>query len=99
MTTTPTMSAADRAAMLVGGALIVVGTVVLGLIETFVGNPSPVAVTTEAGEVIAAPTIPPEIRAGLIGLGLLVWGLYGVYKLATPTGGETGATAAAATAK
>ena len=86
---TDTLPAADRAAMIVGGSLIVIGTVVLGLIETFVGNPSPVAVTNEAGDVIAAPTIPPEIRAALIGLGLLVWGVYGVYKLAAPTGGET----------
>ena len=99
MTPTPTMSAVDRAAMLVGGALIVVGTVVLGLIETFVGNPSPVAVTTEAGEVIAAPTVSPEIRAGLIGLGLLVWGLYGVYRLAAPMGGETARAGTAQTAK
>jgi len=89
MTDTPTMSAIDRAAMLVGGALIGLGTVVLGLIETFVGNPSPVAVTTEAGEVIATPTVPPNVRAGLIGLGLLIWGLYGFYRLATPMGGET----------
>jgi hypothetical protein len=78
--------------MIVGGSLIVIGTVVLGLIETFVGNPSPVAVTTESGELIAAPTVPPEVRAGLVGLGLLVWGLYGVYKLAAPTSGETAPT-------
>jgi hypothetical protein len=93
------MSAADRAAMIVGGSLIAIGTVVLGLIETFVGNPSPVAVTTEAGEVIAAPTVSPNVRAALIGLGLLVWGLYGVYKFAAPTGGETTTTGTAATAK
>ncbi|SDE70764.1 hypothetical protein [Halorientalis regularis] len=99
MTDTPTMSAADRAAMLVGGSLIVVGTVVLGLIETFVGNPSPVPVTNEAGDVIAAPTIPVEIRATLIGLGLLVWGCYGVYRLAAPSGGDATATGTAATAK
>ncbi|RXK49561.1 hypothetical protein EAF64_11160 [Halorientalis pallida] len=83
--------------MLVGGALVVVGTVVLGLIETFVGNPSPVPVTNEAGDVIASPTIPVEIRATLIALGLLVWGLYGVYKLAAPSGGESTPTGTAAT--
>jgi hypothetical protein len=56
-------------------------------------------VTNEAGDVIAAPTIPVEIRATLIGLGLLVWGCYGVYRLAAPSGGDATATGTAATAK
>jgi hypothetical protein len=93
------MSAADRAAMIVGGSLIVVATVVLGLIETFVGNPSPVPVTNGAGEVIAAPTIPVEIRATLIALGLLVWGVYGVYRVVAPSGGEPATAGSAATTK
>ncbi|WP_335999265.1 hypothetical protein [Halorientalis halophila] len=86
MTDTPTTSAMDRAAMYVGAALIALGTVVLGLVETFVGHPSPVAVTTEAGELIAAPTVPPKLRATLVVLGLLVWGLYGVYRLVAVPG-------------
>ena len=91
MSTTSPMSTADRAAMIVGGACIVLGTVVLGTLETIIGNPSPVPVTNEAGEVLATTTFPVEVRAGLVMLGLVVWLVYGLYRLVGPMGPAAGA--------
>jgi hypothetical protein len=75
------MTGVDKLAMIVGGSFVVLGTVVLGIVEALVGSPSPVPVTNEAGQVVAATTFPVEVRAALIALGLLVWFAAGVYKL------------------
>jgi hypothetical protein len=82
---THTKSTIDRAAMAVSGGLILLGVVVLGLIETLAGQPYGAApVTNDAGEVIAMPLIDPNLRTGLVILGLVVLLLWGLYKLATP---------------
>lgn len=72
---------ADRVAMLVGGGLVLLGTVVLGFLDLFVGNPYPMPVTNDAGEIIANPTFSIEIRGTIIALGLAVFALYAVYKV------------------
>lgn len=85
MSTTTSTSTADRIAMLVGGGLIVIGTIVLGFLNTITNNPHLEVI--EEGEVVAEPLIPPDLRAYLILLGLLVWLLFGLYKVvATPSG-------------
>ncbi|WP_123538809.1 hypothetical protein [Halosimplex salinum] len=70
----------DRAAMALGGALILMGVVVLGIVEMLAGEPYGAApLTNDAGEVIATPLIDPNIRTGLVIAGLvvlLVWQLY-----------------------
>lgn len=75
-------SKADLVAML-GGALVVLGVVVLGFINTITDNPH-VEQTNDAGEVVAEPVIPEDIRAWIILIGLALWLLYGLYKVAAP---------------
>ncbi len=76
------MDTVDRAAILAGTGLMLFGTVVLGLIEILAGEPySPAVITNEAGDVIATPLIDPNIRTGLVVLGVLILALWSVYKL------------------
>ncbi len=80
------MDLLDRAAMLVGTGLMAVGVVVLGLVETLAGEPYGAApLTNEAGEVVATPMIDPNIRVGLVVLGLVVLAADGLYKLVRAT--------------
>lgn len=81
-----TLSTADRIAMLVGGGLIAFGTIVLGFLNVIANSPH--MVVMEEGQVVAEPLITPDIRAYLVLLGLLVWLLYGLYKVAVAPGGE-----------
>lgn len=84
---THTKTAIDKAAMAVGGGLMLLGVVVLGLIETMAGEPYGAApLTNDAGEVVAMPLVDPNLRVGLVILGLVVLLLWGLYKLATPMG-------------
>jgi thiosulfate dehydrogenase [quinone] large subunit len=73
----PAPTVADRAALGVGAALVGLGVVVMGVVETLVGTPNPVPVT-EGGEVVAATTLSPELRAATVALGLGVWFVYAV---------------------
>lgn len=74
----------DKAALALGGALMLLGIVVLGIVELLAGEPfgaAPVEQTNEAGDVINTlyPAVDPTIRTGLVLAGLLVllvWGLY-----------------------
>jgi hypothetical protein len=95
---TDDMTTVDKLAMIVGGSFVVLGTVVLGIVEALVGNPSAVPVTNEAGQVVATTTFPVEVRATLIALGLLVWFVAGAYKLVAREPRETATTAPAGTA-
>ncbi|MFP4589937.1 MAG: hypothetical protein ACLFMX_02885 [Halobacteriales archaeon] len=87
--TTSTTSTADRIAMLVGGGLIVVGVIVLGFLNTITNSPHLEVV--EDGTVVAEPLIPPDLRAYLVLAGLLVWLLFGLYKVTATPAGELGA--------
>lgn len=71
---------ADRVALAVGGAFVVLGVVVMGVVETLVGTSNAVPVT-EGGEVVAGTTLSPELRAGIIGLGLAIWAGYAAVRL------------------
>lgn len=77
--------AIDRAAMLLSGALMLLGIVVLGIVELLAGKPYGAApLTNDAGEVVATPFVDPNIRTGLVILGLVVLLLWGLYRLAKP---------------
>ena len=90
---TDDMTTVDKLAMIVGGSFVVLGTVLMGIVEALVGNPSAVPVTNDAGQVVATTTFPVEVRAYLIALGLLVWLAAGVYKLVARAPRETATTA------
>lgn len=84
--TNDTLTTADRIVMLIGGGLILIGTAVLGLINVVTNNPHIEVV--EEGEVVAEPLISADIRAYIIALGLIVFLLYGLYKVTTVPDGE-----------
>jgi hypothetical protein len=93
------MDTLDRAAVTLGIGLMTVGIAVLGLVETLTGKPfNPTPVTNDAGAVVAAPTVDPALRTGLVVAGLLVLGAWGLYRVAgseVPAGeqADTGTTA------
>ncbi|APW98678.1 hypothetical protein CHINAEXTREME_13210 [Halobiforma lacisalsi AJ5] len=82
---TTTTDVVDRIAMGLGGGLMLLGIVVMGLINDLAGAPH--VPVEEEGAIVATPVVSPDLRAYLIALGLLVWFVYGVYKLtsAPPT--------------
>jgi hypothetical protein len=76
--------------MYVGGGLVVLGVVVIGLLDMLLGAGHPV---DSEGAIEHAAVVPIDIRAGIILLGLVVWGLVAVYKFATgsaPSGATAG---------
>jgi len=75
----------DRVALYLSGALVTLGIVVGGLVETLAGPPYGAApLTNDAGEVVATPTVDPGLRTGLVVAGLLVLLLWGLYRMARP---------------
>ena len=72
------LTTADRIAMYVGGGLLLIGTVGVGLLEVLAGTPHPV---TGDGQIVHEALVPLEIRSYVILLGLLIWGLYAVYRV------------------
>nr|WP_276250971.1 hypothetical protein [Halomicroarcula sp. SHR3] len=89
----------QKAAMALGGGLMILGTAGLGIVEMLAGKPYGAApLTNEAGTVIATPAVDPVLRTGLVLAGLAVLGLYGLYAVATPEEAEGQATAAETTA-
>jgi hypothetical protein len=84
------ITVADKIAMYVGGGLVVLGVVVIGLLDMLLGAGHPV---DAEGAIEHGAVIPIDIRAGIILLGLLVWGLVAVYKFAAgsmPSGPAAG---------
>lgn len=75
----------DRIALLLSTGLMLVGIVVLGIVELLDGAPFGAApLTNDAGTVVATPLVDPNIRTGLVLLGILVLLLWGIYKAITP---------------
>lgn len=83
MSDTNDLPLADKLAMVVGGGLVLFGVTVMGTLETLLGSAHSVPQTNEAGEVVAHTTFAPNLRAAIIALGLVVFFLYGLYKVAT----------------
>ncbi|ERH11613.1 MAG: hypothetical protein J07HB67_00621 [halophilic archaeon J07HB67] len=74
----------DRIALAISGGLAITGTVLLGLVETFTGRPyAPVPLTDDAGTVTATPTVDPALRTGLVIAGIVLFTLWGLYRVAT----------------
>lgn len=70
---------ADKIALYVGGGLVVFGVVVVGLIDMIAGAEHPV---TGEGQIVHDAVLPLEVRSYIILAGLLIWGLYAVYRVA-----------------
>ena len=84
----------DKIAMYVGGGLLLVGVFLIGLLDMFLGAGHPVG---SDGAIEHDAIIPLEIRSYIIMAGLLIMGLYAVYKVvATTPAVETETTGAAA---
>jgi hypothetical protein len=73
------LTTADTIAAYVGGGLVLLGTVVIGLVEIFAGSPHPVS---GDGQIVHEALIPLGIRSYITLAGLLIWGLYAIYKVA-----------------
>lgn len=79
---------AEKIALYVGGGLVIFGTVVVGLIDMIAGAEHPV---TGEGQIVHDAVLPLEVRSYIILAGLIIWGLYAVYRIAAaPPSGETG---------
>lgn len=91
---TQTATTADKIAMALGGGLVLLGTLVMGTLETLIGDPNALPVTNEAGVVVAETTFDPELRAAIVLAGLVVFGLYAMYRLVATRISETQRTAA-----
>ena len=81
-----TLDTADTVAMILGGGLLFVGIAVIGFIESLV-TPHTLDETSTVGDVIVHTAISPTLRAWLIALGLAVWFLYVLYRLANSRAG------------
>lgn len=79
--TTESLDTADKVAMVLGGGLLLVGIVVIGFVETLV-SPHTLEETSTTGDVIVHTAISPTVRAWLVALGLAVWLVYALYRLA-----------------
>jgi hypothetical protein len=89
------LTTADKIGMYVGGGLIVLGVVVIGFLDMVFGAGHPV---NSEGAIEHAAVIPIDVRATIILLGLLIWGLVAVYKfVAAPEAGDRSRTAAGRT--
>lgn len=92
-TITQTATTADKIAMALGGGLVLLGTLVMGTLETLLGGPNALPVTNEAGVVVAETTFDPVLRATIVLAGLVVFGLFALYRLVATRVAETRAPA------
>jgi hypothetical protein len=72
------LSIVDKIAMYVGGGLVVLGVVVIGIVEMAIGSTHPVS---GEGQIVHEALVPIEIRSYIIIAGLVIWGLYAVYRV------------------
>lgn len=86
--TRKTLTMVDKLVMFIGGGLVVLGVAVLGFINDFLMD-APTMVVEEEGQIVAEPVIDPHIRGVIAMLGLLVFLLYGFYKLAGTRGADS----------
>jgi len=75
------LSTADKIALYGGGGLVMLGVLVIGLLDMFLGAGHPV---DAEGAIVHEALVPIDIRAWIILLGLVIWGLYAVYKVVGP---------------
>lgn len=82
----------DKLAMYVGTGLVLLGTAGIGLLEMLFGSTHPVS---GEGQIVHDSLIPIDIRSYIIILGLVIWGLYAIYRVfsGTPPSGREPTTA------
>ncbi len=73
-----TLTTADKVAMYLGGGLVLLGTFGIGLLEMLLGSGHPVS---GEGQIVHEALVPLQLRSLIIISGLVVWGLYAIYKL------------------
>mgnify|MGYP000167901192 CR=1 FL=1 len=73
------LTTADRIALYAGGGLVLLGTFVIGLLDMLLGAGHSV---TGDGQIVHDALVPLPYRSYIILAGLLIWGLYAVYRLA-----------------
>lgn len=71
------LTTADKVAMYGGTGLVLLGTFGIGFVEMFLGSTHPVS---GEGQIEHDALIPIELRSGIIILGLVIWGVYAIYK-------------------
>jgi hypothetical protein len=76
------LTTGDMIAMYLGGGLLLIGTFGIGLIEMFLGSSHPVS---GEGQIEHEALVPLEIRSYIILAGLLIMGLYAVYRVVATT--------------
>lgn len=76
------LTTADKIALYGGGGLIILGVFGIGLLEMLFGAGHPV---DSEGQIEHDALIPIEYRSGIILLGMIIWGLYAIYRLAFTT--------------
>lgn len=76
------LTLADRIAMILGGGLMLLGTAGLGLIEVLAGPPF--APVTGDGAIASGAVFGPDLRAYLVVIGMLILGLYAIYRVIAP---------------
>jgi hypothetical protein len=86
------LTTADKIGMYVGGGLVVLGVVVIGLLDMLFGAGHPV---NSEGAIEHAAVLPIDVRATIILLGLLIWGLVAIYKFVADPGPAGSAASAA----
>jgi hypothetical protein len=73
------LTTADKVAMYLGGGLVLFGTFGIGFLEMLAGTEHPVS---GDGQIEHDALIDLKIRSYIILAGLLIWGLYAVYRIA-----------------
>jgi hypothetical protein len=96
----------ERVGMVIFGGLVVLAMPILGLLNTFAGSMSGMVEymdgesagyalaqsgVPEAAEITATPIVGPNIRATLLAIGLIVFGLMVVYRLISVSGTDPNA--------
>lgn len=80
---TTTTNTADNIAMLVGGGLILLGTTVMGIVESFFTGHT-VEPNGNLGDVVIHTSFDPTLRAIVIALGFVVLFGYAVFRFVNP---------------
>jgi len=82
------LTTSDRIAMYAGGGLLLVGVVLIGFLDMVFGAGHPVS---GEGQIVHEALIPVTYRSYIILAGLLIMGLYAVYRVLATSPGSPGA--------
>lgn len=83
----PQLTSNDKTILTIAGALVLLGTAGIGLLEILAGSPHPV---TGEGQIVHEALVPLAIRSYIILLGFLLLAVFGVYRVLTTTPSTSG---------